>query len=176
MIYFIRHGQSQANANGLFAGQKDDSPLTDEGRNQALLTAQSFKNKHIIIDTIIHSSLSRASETAKIIANELEYTQELKIDDRITEYDMGDLTSTPTHTMTSLELIAIPHTESVDDFYNRIHEFVQEIKNLHGNILIVSHAGVGRMLETIRTGADKKLFYDVPSYANASITELNWIV
>ncbi len=176
MIYFIRHGQSQANADKLFAGQKDDSPLTDEGRYQARLTAQALKDKNIRIDTITHSSLCRASETAKIIAEELEYTQELRIDDRITEYDMGDLTSTPTHNMTSLELIVTPHAESVDDFYNRVYEFIHDIKNSKENILIVSHAGVGRMIETIRTSADKKLFYDLPSYPNASITELNWLV
>ncbi len=29
MIYFIRHGESEANLKHVFAGQKDDSPLTE---------------------------------------------------------------------------------------------------------------------------------------------------
>ena len=35
MIYFVRHGLSEANVKRVFAGQKDNSPLVDEGRKQA---------------------------------------------------------------------------------------------------------------------------------------------
>ena len=33
-LYFVRHAESQANAEGRFAGQQD-SPLTERGRRQA---------------------------------------------------------------------------------------------------------------------------------------------
>ncbi|MBC7981517.1 histidine phosphatase family protein [Candidatus Parcubacteria bacterium] len=176
MIYFIRHGQSEANVRRVFAGQKDDSPLTEEGRNQARLTAQALKDKNTIIDKIVHSSLKRAEETALIIATELGYNiEDLEIDNRITEYDMGDLTSTPAREVTSRQLIVAPNAENVDDFHNRIHDFVEEIKHSNENILVVSHAGVGRMLEIMKTKGDKTLFYDLPSYPNASINELDWL-
>ena len=35
MIYFIRHGESEANVRKVFAGQKDDTPITEEGKQQA---------------------------------------------------------------------------------------------------------------------------------------------
>lgn len=34
-IYFVRHGESEANVEKKFAGQKEDSPLTELGREQA---------------------------------------------------------------------------------------------------------------------------------------------
>jgi broad specificity phosphatase PhoE len=43
------------------------------------------------------------------------------------------------------------------------------------NILLVSHGGVGRMLETIKENRDIKLFYDFPVYKNASVTKIDWI-
>ncbi len=33
MIYFVRHGLSEANVKKVFPGQKDDSPLVEEGRH-----------------------------------------------------------------------------------------------------------------------------------------------
>lgn len=35
MIYFIRHGESEANLKHVFAGQKDNSLLTEKGKEQA---------------------------------------------------------------------------------------------------------------------------------------------
>lgn len=177
MIYFIRHGQSETNIKKIFSGQRNDCILTDEGRNQARLVAQSLKDKNIKIEKIFHSSLKRTTETAKIIAEELGYNSEdLLIDDRIIEYDTGDLTSTPSYDVTSLELIVAPNAENIDHFHDRVYDFIHEVKNLDQNILIVSHAGVARMLEVIKTNGDKTLFYDLPSYPNAVINELDWLV
>lgn len=58
-IYFVRHGESEANLQGLFAGQKDDSILTEKGREQAKITAQNIKIQIPKIDRIICSPLKR---------------------------------------------------------------------------------------------------------------------
>jgi len=47
MIYFVRHGLSEANVKKVFAGQKDDTPLVDEGREQAKATADTIKKQVI---------------------------------------------------------------------------------------------------------------------------------
>ncbi len=57
MIYFVRHGESEANLKGVFAGQRDNSLLTEKGKQQARVTAQNIKNKGILIDRIISSPL-----------------------------------------------------------------------------------------------------------------------
>ena len=71
MIYFVRHGETESNVRGVFAGQKDDSILTPKGRDQALTTAKEIKNKDIKIDRVICSPLKRTVETANIIAKEV---------------------------------------------------------------------------------------------------------
>jgi broad specificity phosphatase PhoE len=50
--------------------------------------------------------------------------------------------------------------------------FFEELSRSQEKVLIVSHAGVGRMIETIKYGKDPKLFYDIPAYPNASINEV----
>ncbi len=177
MIYFVRHGESEANARGIFAGQRENSPLTEEGREQARLTAQRLKTRtKAHIDKIVSSPLKRAQETAKIIAEEIGFDpMMITTDDRVTEYDMGDLSGTPTRRITSLELIAAKGAEDVETFLERTRGCMQELSRSPENILVVSHAGVGRILETIRGKTDPRRFYDLAAYANASITTIDWV-
>jgi probable phosphoglycerate mutase len=69
-LYFVRHGQSQANVDRVFAGQSD-TPLTSLGRQQAEQAGS--QAKILGIDHIISSPLSRAHDTAKIIAGIIGY-------------------------------------------------------------------------------------------------------
>jgi broad specificity phosphatase PhoE len=96
MIYFVRHGESEANEIKVFAGQKDDSVLTEKGRLQAKATAKEILDEGIKIDRIITSPLKRAVETAHIIAQEIGFdVSEIITDERIIEYDLGSLSGTP---------------------------------------------------------------------------------
>jgi len=61
---FIRHGQSVANAEGWFAGQRD-APLTALGREQA--DAARTEVNGLSFDRALCSDLSRAHETAQRI-------------------------------------------------------------------------------------------------------------
>lgn len=63
---FIRHGQSVANAEGWFAGQRD-APLTELGRSQALAARDAMQG--LRFDRALCSDLSRAAETAAIIVD-----------------------------------------------------------------------------------------------------------
>jgi probable phosphoglycerate mutase len=65
-ILVVRHGQSEWNALGLWQGQ-EDPPLSELGRSQAAEAAASVGS----VDAIFTSPLSRASETAGIIADVL---------------------------------------------------------------------------------------------------------
>jgi broad specificity phosphatase PhoE len=76
VLAFVRHGESEWVAKGLFQGQ-GDSPLTDLGRRQALLTARRIarRARRPILPlpvaaphAIVHSPLARATETASLIA------------------------------------------------------------------------------------------------------------
>jgi broad specificity phosphatase PhoE len=176
MIYFVRHGLSEANVKRVFAGQKDDSPLVDEGREQAKQTANEILKEDIKIDRIVSSPSIRAFETAQIIASILGFNKEdIFIDNRINEYDMGSLSGTPWHTVSSSVLVSAENAEDTEKFRFRVCSCVEELSKLPENILLVSHAGVGRMIETIKDRIDSKFFYDLPAYKNASITKIDWI-
>jgi broad specificity phosphatase PhoE len=76
IVAFVRHGESELVAQGRFQGQAD-SPLTDLGRRQALLTARRIgrrtRRPALPIPAgaphaIVHSPLLRTTETATLIA------------------------------------------------------------------------------------------------------------
>lgn len=75
VLAFVRHGESEWVAKGLFQGQ-GDSPLTELGRRQALLTARRIarRARRPMLPlpagaprSIVHSPLARAAETAALI-------------------------------------------------------------------------------------------------------------
>lgn len=172
MVYFLRHGESNANVAGLFAGQKEDSHLTTKGRVQAEQAAHSLKN--IPFFSIVSSRLKRAQQTAEIIAQEIGFEPEkILLDKRIIEYDMGSLTGKPLRKVSSHQLISAPGAENVNDFQKRIVSFLKTVKNSNGNHLIVSHAGVGRMIECTKQNLNPESFYGLTAYPNASPIELD---
>ena len=65
VLYLVRHGESEANAAGVFAGQTD-SPLTARGRAQAAAVAAALAR--LPIDRVVASDLSRTRDTAAAIA------------------------------------------------------------------------------------------------------------
>jgi len=67
-IGFVRHGLTDWNAQGRAQGLSD-IPLNAEGRQQAKLLAERLKNGPW--EAIVTSTLTRARETAEIIAHEL---------------------------------------------------------------------------------------------------------
>lgn len=176
MIYFIRHGESEANAKQLFAGQKEDSVLTNAGKEQAKETGNYIKSLNIEIDRIISSPLKWALEAAQIVASTIDFDpDEISIDKRIMEYDMGDLTGTPFRRIPSQIFVSAPNAEDPKLFRNRAIEGISEYQRMPGNTLIVSHAGVGRILESVKAKISPELFYDIPAYKNASVTVIDWI-
>ena len=69
MVAFIRHGQTDWNRDDRMQGSSD-IPLNDTGRAQALDAVEVLR--HAAWDVVVSSPLSRARETAEIIANALD--------------------------------------------------------------------------------------------------------
>ncbi|MCC6323375.1 histidine phosphatase family protein [Candidatus Nomurabacteria bacterium] len=176
MIYFVRHGESESNIKGVFAGQREDSTLTEKGKEQAKNTAYNIKSEIPRIDRIICGPLKRARETAEIIAQNIGFdNNKIEVDNRITEYDMGSLTGTPIHKISSITLTTAKNAENPNEFRTRIYSCIKELAEKPETILVVSHAVVGRILETIKHNMEAKLFYDIHPYPNASVTKIDWI-
>lgn len=86
-FYLIRHGRSQANADGLAAGGGLDTPLTDEGRAQAAATATLVGDLDPRPGAVVHSPLSRARDTAAALSAPLGL--EMHADPELREHMMG---------------------------------------------------------------------------------------
>lgn len=66
-IYFVRHGESEGNASDRY--QLDSSSLSERGREQAKQIAE--RASRLTVDSLISSTMPRASETAHIISKEI---------------------------------------------------------------------------------------------------------
>lgn len=170
-IYYVRHGKSAANVRGVFAGQKDDSPLVEEGVRQAEETAKYLAT--LPIKRIFSSPLLRARQTSDVIKQFLDKSISIQIDERINEYDMGSLTSQPIRAVTSRELVSSVGAESPIAFRDRILNFLKEFCDKDETIVMISHAGVGRMIEATRQDIPPEEFYSIKPYPNAQATELD---
>ena len=82
-LYFIRHGQSEANIGRMQAGQAD-SKLTEQGREDALNARKILKN--IPFDKVYSSDLSRARITQEIALSR----EDVIITELIREIDVGN--------------------------------------------------------------------------------------
>jgi broad specificity phosphatase PhoE len=69
-ITLLRHGESVGNAESRWQGQAD-YPLTERGRAQARALAERWAREKVRFDFVVSSPLSRARETAEIIASKL---------------------------------------------------------------------------------------------------------
>ena len=69
-ITLVRHGKSLGNAEGRIQGQSD-YPLTQHGLQQARLLAAHWQAEQVSFERIISSPLTRARQTAEIVAEAL---------------------------------------------------------------------------------------------------------
>ena len=173
MRYFVRHGESQANVDHVFAGISHPAPLTERGSQQARLAGQRILDANIRIDQIISSPLERAYDTAVIIASCLGLdVSGIKLDARLIEYNVGGLTGQSTHEVTAQQLVGAPGAEDPAVFQHRVTAALEDAARAPGNVLIVSHGGVGQVIEATRQRLDPARFFELKSYLNGQVVEL----
>ena len=161
-ITLLRHGRSAADDEGRFEGRYD-SPLTEAGRGQARRLASTWKadgqRKYL---SIIHSPLSRAMETAAIIAEAIGATM---IEDKnLIERDSGQLAGLPKNEDTRKKYPIPAFTGPYDRIVNGTGESdiqlharamlaLQSLMDKPaGRILVVSHGGILNALIRVMLG------------------------
>ncbi len=87
-LTFLRHGESVGNAESRWQGQSD-YPLTEKGRAQARALAERWKAERAKFDLVIASPLTRARETAEIVASALDL--KIEMDPIWMERDIGEM-------------------------------------------------------------------------------------
>ncbi|MGL6113665.1 MAG: histidine phosphatase family protein, partial [Cetobacterium sp.] len=89
-IYFIRHGQTEWNTQGMMQG-RNNSPLTTEGKEQAKKLSKYLENE--VFTALLSSPLGRAMETAEIIKGNRD--QSIDTIDEFQEIAMGKVEGIP---------------------------------------------------------------------------------
>jgi len=173
-VFFVRHGESEANAQGLSAGSEFDTPLTDAGRAQAQKTGQKLNGRGI--ELIISSTMGRALETAEIIAREIGYDpKRIETNSLFVERGMGIYSKGLDEDYLKAAQSGQPLHESVEtaeDMHQRISEGLAWLdKKNEQTILIVSHGGVSRVLRLIHQDLPHSHMYKIERLPNASIYE-----
>jgi alpha-ribazole phosphatase len=138
VLYLVRHGRTEANANGLLQGRLDP-PLDEVGREQARQIAAMIGH----VDTVISSSLVRARETAECFARPVE------IDDRWIELSYGEYEGVPAgevppevwQSWRTNAMFATKGGESFGALDARVREACEALApRIHGeDIVVVSH-------------------------------------
>lgn len=174
-IYFVRHGESEANAARITAGGGLDVDLTQRGMDQAVQVGSMLKNKGIQL--IISSPQKRALHTAIIIAGQIGYDpKHIVTSEQFAERHLGDLTGKP-HDDVQLWFdmgIAPPGGESTEALHDRILAGLQWLQSLEADtILLVSHGGPGRMIRAIYRNEQHTSINSLGSIGNAQVMELS---
>ena len=186
-MILIRHGQSTANAKGVWQGQLD-FPLSEHGRLQAVHTGRALRGTKI--SGIYASPLSRAFETAEIAAREAGFSGEVVPTSGLMERHGGILEG---HTWAEQEarnpafaekFLSLPEeerwtlvgAETDEDILARFERAISSILQRHsgadGSLAVVSHGGVMRAFLRNRFGSTT--LPDAERAPNASITRIFW--
>lgn len=164
-LFFVRHGESELNRQRIYAGQTD-TPLTDRGREQARLAGS--RSKNVPIDLIVSSPLSRALETAQIIAEAIGYpTERIITNPLFVERSLGSLEG---HSWDEAgeDEARFPDIETSDQLLTRSRAGLEYLRGRdEAVILLVGHGSFSRAL---RTAIDPSRDYDEPE--NAEIVRL----
>ena len=185
-LLLIRHGQSTANATGVWQGQLD-FPLSEEGREQARRAGLTLTGEEV--SGFYSSPLLRAFETARIIARENEYHGDVTGVPGLMERRGGILEGTTRQEREARnprlmeKLAGLPEeeqwplvgAETDEEVLLRFSGALAGIRAHHApgeRILVVSHGGAMRAFlrnlfgDDVLPGSDRA--------PNASVTRLRW--
>lgn len=166
-IFVARHGQNEDNANGILNGHRD-LPLTDVGRRQARELGEGILAAGLQFDAIYSSPLSRAYETAQIVAGFLNYREQPTVLDLLIERDFGTLTGIDCveavelcrpnilATDTVTYVLQPEGAETFPQLVKRGHSVLDEVNRREstGKALLVCHGDIGKMIYAAATGHD----------------------
>ena len=182
----MRHGQSTANAEGVWQGQLD-YPLSEEGRRQAALAGRALARAPY--DAIYSSPLARAFETAEIIRRESGFPGDVVPVRGLTERHGGILEGLTWEEQERRnpdfvrKFLSLPEeerwtmagAETDEDVMTRFQEAMDHIRSRHpddARIVVVSHGGAMRAFLRERFGPG--ILPGTHRAANASITRIAW--
>jgi broad specificity phosphatase PhoE len=178
-LLLVRHGETDWNRDGRWQGGSDTS-LNDLGRGQARALAQELDGN---VGVVYSSDLSRARETAEIIAAKLGL--EIRFDPRLRERGFGSWEGLTTSEIEERfadshrrwlagESAGADDAETFEDFFARVNGFLDDVLRRHPDdeVLVISHGGSIRVLHALATGLDYVRDHRlIPGVANCTVAK-----
>ena len=171
-LYVARHGETLWNTLNKVCG-RTDLPLTEEGFRQARLLAE--RVEQLPIDMIISSPMLRARQTAEPAAKRKNLP--ILTDDRLIEQNYGIYEGVDRQDPGFLAnkrqfAFRYPGGESMMDVAYRVYGLLEELKVKYpdGNVLLVCHGGVCRLIRTYFEDMTNEEFFHY-SEENAGVRE-----
>jgi len=167
-LYFVRHGESEANTQHVISNRESPFGLTERGREQARILADKLTD--ISFTAIFSSPVLRAKETADILSRSL--GRAYQVTEALREYDCGILEERSDEESWRFhrqyyEDWTLRHDfsskpeggESFVDIQNRFLPFIESLKRgKEEHVLLVGHGGIFHlMLPLILTNIDNDL-------------------
>lgn len=156
-LYFIRHGQTEANVKGILTGRLETN-LTQKGIDDAATLSKELKED---FDYYYCSPLTRTHQTLRAIKGDVDFI----IDERITEVSSGDWQGKLKSELPEEEydlykkgLLNPPNGESLEDVDKRIKSFLEDMFSKYKEnekILVVTHNAFMRNLKRMFIDKDK---------------------
>jgi len=167
-LIFVRHGESEKNVMGMLSHSEDKWPLTEKGKMDAEIVANSLTDE---VDVIISSPVLRTRETAEIINKK--YNLPIEYDQLIAEYNYGLWNDKEKKYLEKFDKsyreyqeakknpeLRFKHKlgqvgESRAEITQRARQFLFEVNKKHAGktLLIISHGGIN--------GAIKKALHNI---------------
>ncbi len=182
-LLLIRHGQSEANIEGRFAGHTD-APLSELGKNQAKETAAYIVSAYQV-DAVYASDLQRAFMTGKAVADLLNQT--VTPTEALREIYAGRWENMPYGQLAKEEesyqvwlhdigRAACSQGESTKELQQRVVGCLSEIAQAHPGqtVVVATHATPVRVAQCYCEGKPIEELKDIPWVSNASVTELRY--
>ena len=155
-LYFVRHGESEANAQHVISNYGSHFGLTELGRQQAHMLADRLKD--LPITTMYSSPVLRAMDTADILYQVLDLPY--RVTEALREYNCGVLEGKSDEESWRLhrqyyedwtlrhEYLSKPEGgENFMDIQNRFTPFIEALKrNDDEDILLVGHGGLFHLM------------------------------
>jgi len=145
-FWFLRHGETDWNAQGLSQGNVD-VPLNPTGHAQARSAAERLRDRGI--NTIVSSPLSRARVTAAIVGDALGLP--VQIDDRLREVHFGVQEGQPMSDWFPDWMAGRFTPDGAESFATLRHRAVTAVNfatSLPPLVLVVAHGALFRALRT----------------------------
>lgn len=160
-VIVVRHGESEWNVLGKWQGRAD-TRLTDAGRAQAAEAARHVRSSGLVVDRVVASSLSRAFETARIIANSLGLALPI-VDERLVETDVGPWEGLREHEIETgwpgylRDRRTPPDFEPPAEVFDRATAALRDHARADERVLVVTHSGVIRTIRRMLNAHDRRL-------------------